>query len=97
MELPYSIEKEDDIFVSCCPILDVVSQGYTEKEAMDNLTEAVFLFITTCFEMGTLDEGLKQCGFSAAKKATKQPAKTFPTFNVDIPYSVANNKIECPA
>jgi predicted RNase H-like HicB family nuclease len=41
------IEREDDIYVSLCPELDIASQGSTIEEAKENLTEAVELF----FEM----------------------------------------------
>jgi predicted RNase H-like HicB family nuclease len=39
------ITKEDDMFVSFCPELDIVSQGFTVEEANNNLKEAVELFI----------------------------------------------------
>ena len=39
------ITKEDDMFVSFCPELDIVSQGYSVEEANNNLREAVELFI----------------------------------------------------
>jgi predicted RNase H-like HicB family nuclease len=38
------IEKEDDMYVSLCPEIDVASQGFTIEEAKDNLREAVELF-----------------------------------------------------
>lgn len=38
------IEKEDHMYVSLCPELDVASQGDTVKEAKANLREAVELF-----------------------------------------------------
>jgi predicted RNase H-like HicB family nuclease len=39
------ITKEDDMFVSFCPELDIASQGYSVEEANNNLREAVELFI----------------------------------------------------
>ena len=50
-------------YVSCCPALDVYSQGDTEEEAHSNLREAVQLFISSCYERGTLDDVLKSSGF----------------------------------
>jgi predicted RNase H-like HicB family nuclease len=44
------IEKEDDMYVSLCPELDVASQGYTVEEAKDNLKEAVELFLECASE-----------------------------------------------
>ncbi len=39
------IQKEDDVFVSFCPELDIASQGNTIEEANQNLKEAVELFL----------------------------------------------------
>ena len=41
------IEREDDIYVSLCPELDIASQGPTVEEAKCNLAEAVELFLET--------------------------------------------------
>jgi len=41
------LEREDDMFVSFCPELDIVSQGKTVEEAKYNLCEAVELFLET--------------------------------------------------
>jgi len=38
------IEKEDNMYVSLCPELDIVSQGNTVEEARVNLREAISLF-----------------------------------------------------
>lgn len=38
------IWKEEDQFVSLCPQLDVSSFGSTQKEALENLKDAVTLF-----------------------------------------------------
>ena len=39
------IRKGEKQYVALCPEVDVVSQGYTIKEAMKNLKEAVELYI----------------------------------------------------
>ncbi len=39
------IRKGEKQFVALCPELDVVSQGYTVEEAINNLKEAVELYI----------------------------------------------------
>ncbi len=49
MEFTAVIKKGDKQFVALCPELDVVSQGYSVEEAIDNLREAVELYIE---EMG---------------------------------------------
>jgi predicted RNase H-like HicB family nuclease len=41
------IEREDDMYVSLCPELDIASQGTTIESAKANLTEAVELFFET--------------------------------------------------
>ena len=39
------IEREDSIYVSFCPELDIASQGSTIEEAKENWKEAVELFL----------------------------------------------------
>jgi len=48
------IKKGEKQFVALCPELDVVSQGYTVEESLNNLKEAVELYIE---EMG-IPEGI---------------------------------------
>jgi len=42
--LTSTIRREDNLFVSFCPELDIASQGGTVEEAAFNLKEAVELF-----------------------------------------------------
>src|SRR5689334_10057480 len=70
--LPVDIKKEGNWFISSCPILDVFSQGETRSKALDNLKEAVRLFIESCIERGTLEQVLKDCGFEAADDGRRQ-------------------------
>jgi len=37
MKVPAEIFKDGSVYVSCCPIFDVYSQGDTEEEARKNL------------------------------------------------------------
>ena len=39
------IRKGEKQFVALCPELDVVSEGYTVEESLENLKEAVGLYI----------------------------------------------------
>jgi predicted RNase H-like HicB family nuclease len=39
------LRPEEDMFTAFCPELDVASQGKTHREALDNLREAVTLFL----------------------------------------------------
>ncbi len=63
IRVPCEIYWDEDLFVSSCPPLDVFSQGETEQLALDNLVEALSLFLESCYEHGNLDEVLKECGF----------------------------------
>ncbi|SJM90708.1 conserved hypothetical protein [Crenothrix polyspora] len=54
-QLTAIIHKEDDIYVSLCPELDIASQGSDIEEAKGNLIEAVELFFECAF-----DEEVKQ-------------------------------------
>lgn len=39
------LEREDDMYVALCPELDVASQGPSVEKALENLKEAVELFL----------------------------------------------------
>ena len=76
-------------------MLDVHSQGYTEEEARRNLAEAIKLFVVSCFERGTLDEALKECGFRALK-APPKPARETEFITVPIFFATRNHCVpEC--
>ena len=45
MEFTAIIRKGEKQFVALCPEVDVVSQGYTVEEAVENLKEAVALYL----------------------------------------------------
>jgi hypothetical protein len=70
----------------------VHSQGDTKKKAVENLRQALSLFFISCFERGTLDAVLKECGFEAVQplslhqEAPLQPEKDF--IDVPIPFQV---------
>jgi predicted RNase H-like HicB family nuclease len=95
MQLPVSIQKKEKWFVSSCPILDVFSQGETEEQAKKNLIEALSLFLTSCYERGTFEAVLQQCGFKKAVSddviGYEQPASEVSEL-IDVPlYLLANN------
>lgn len=62
-QFPLQIIQKERWYVASCPVLDVYSQGETSEQARKNLIEALTLFITSCFERGTLDAVLKESGF----------------------------------
>lgn len=90
-KLPETFKRDEETgyIIACCPILDVITQGSNEAEARRNLSEAVFLFFISCYEHGTLDEVLKECGFSPLNPPQTEPS-TEPdsetTIGVQIPF-----------
>jgi len=90
VKLPITIKKKAKVFVSCCPPFDITTQGNTEDEAKSNLTEAIKLFLLTCFEKGTLDTVLKKCGFTAIDKSVKLP-KDHRFITVPLPFMVKSH------
>ena len=64
-KLPIRLEKDGDWIVSHCDAFDIASQGRTEEEAKHNIIEALGLFLKGAYEMGTLEEVMKECGFFA--------------------------------
>ena len=102
-KLPVKITKKRKWFIASCPILDIVSQGETEASAKKNLKEALSLFFLSCFERGSLDAVLKQCGFKAAPPVSEKP-RVKPVvskeeyLNIPIPFLVDRHpELECHA
>jgi len=63
--LPYTLKDRKKWYVASCGILDVHSQGETKDKAVENLKEAVSMFLVSCYKRGTLEAVLKECGFSS--------------------------------
>lgn len=84
MKVPILVEKDEPGYISRCPPLDICSQGKTKKQAKENLTEAMQLFIESCFERGTLDSVLKDCGLARDGE------------NIPIPKDVDSTYINLP-
>ncbi len=70
IELTAVLEKEDNMYISLCPELDIASQGDTPDEAKSNLIEALVLF----YEMASESE--------IAKRLQNDPQITSVTVNV---------------
>jgi predicted RNase H-like HicB family nuclease len=107
-KLPIKFTKKSKWVVASCPILDICAQGKTETSAKSNLKEALSLFFISCFERGTLDTVLKQCGFKPYKpvnkdrvqsaKARKSVSKKEDYINIPIPFLVdQHSQLECHA
>lgn len=63
MRVPAVVRREGRWFYSSCPVLDVHSQGHSEEESLNNLIEALQLFVETCYEQGSLEQVLRAQGF----------------------------------
>ncbi len=100
-KLPVELTKRKKWVVATCPVLDLHSQGKTERKAKKNLSDALSLFFVSCFERGTLDAVLKQCGFKAHTPTihVKRPVVSKEDYiNVPIPFLVnQDTKTECHA
>ena len=100
VKLPIKVIKKARWYVASCPVLDVFSQGDTEKKATDNLTEALSLFLISCLERGTLEQVLKECVFNSVSPAIKKKSlMTSRMRYIDIPLSLLSNQRgtdDCP-
>ncbi len=94
-------EKETGLYVSYCPALALYSQGKTEKEAGENIVEAVELFIETCIEEHTLEKVLEDCGFSIDADVRSTPPQRIAQQTAGYaklpPQFVTAKKINIPA
>lgn len=70
------VRQEGDLWVSCCPNLDVYTQGNTRDEARDSLHEAVGLWLDSCVERGTLDVALRELGWHHVPTGIPLPPDT---------------------
>ncbi len=63
IEYTIQIWKEGHQFIAHAMPLDVMSSGKTPEEAKQALDEAVYLFLETAADIGTLDEILQEAGY----------------------------------
>jgi hypothetical protein len=93
--LPIKFTDRGKWILASCPILDIHSQGKNKTEAKNNLTEAVSLFFLSCFERGSLDAALKDCGFRSAISIPTTKFKAIPkrdSISVPIPLFIPDSK-----
>lgn len=91
VQVSVNVRRDGRRYVASCPPLDVVSQGDSEHKALENLTEAIQLFITTCFEIGTLHTVLTQSGFIRVDKPRASRTEQERTLDVPLPLLVAQH------
>ena len=82
------VKQEDKGYSVICPELNVASQGETFEEAIDNIKEAVELYIESAEELGTLDDVLEQLGLTKEDLKKKSLVPRVVTANVPIEISV---------
>ena len=92
IKLPYVIKKRKKWYLASCSPLDVHSQGETERLAKKNLREAISLFLISCFERGTLDEVLKECGFEAYTEQKKLTVPRQDYISIPLPMLINEEK-----
>lgn len=91
VKVPIKIVKRKNIYVVCCPMLDVHSQGKNRTEAIENIKDAVNLFLVSCFERGVLDKALKECGFISQPKPIPKLSLSSHTQTIDVPFYLINS------
>lgn len=93
---PIKITEKEKHYVSCCTVLDVWSQGETKAKAIENLREALQLFLIDCYERGTLDKVLKDSGFTAARIPPKKEMKhSKQRIDIVIPFIIDDRQARC--
>ena len=70
-KFPMVVKRRPKWYLATCPALDLSSQGPTSEKALANLNQAVQAFVADCFERGTLDQVLRNAGFSPAKSGPR--------------------------
>lgn len=94
MKMPITVRKEGKWYISCCPILNVYSQGDSHDKAVSNLIEAMRLFVESCYERGTLDQVLKESGFHATQVIAENTHDDTEVVDIDFPPLVAQYSAE---
>jgi predicted RNase H-like HicB family nuclease len=84
VSFPIEVKKEVQYYLASCPTLDVWACGNTQKSAVDNLKDTLQLFLTHCFDKGTLEIVLKGCGFTSLKKSLRRDA-AYKIDDIDVP------------
>ena len=56
--------KDDVEWISCCPSLDVYSQGESREHAQKSIKEVAKLWIASCLDRDTLSEALAEVGWT---------------------------------
>jgi predicted RNase H-like HicB family nuclease len=97
IKVPVDIYRDGPVHVANCRRFGVVTQGCSIEEAKSNLVEALTLFLETCFEMGTLEEVLKESGFRRAGDNDQDLDQCKNHLELSLPFFATNHLRECRA
>jgi predicted RNase H-like HicB family nuclease len=99
--IPVNISKKKNYYWAYCKIFDVGSQGKTLEEAKKNVVDAMVLFFTTCWEMGSFHQVMEEAGFHPIKTTEQKRTTKLKNDNyidVPIPFFASNKqKLGCHA
>ena len=79
------------MFIAHSPELDVSSCGTTERKAFENLQEAVRLFLEEAEKRGSLNQILKEAGFSRRQHTLIGP-KLIHTKRITMPLTLSHSQ-----
>lgn len=89
VSFPIEVKKEVRYYLASCPTLDVWTCGKTQQSAIESLKDTLQLFLTHCFDHGTLESVLKGCGFTSLKKSLCQDAESqLNKMDVPLPFVI---------
>ncbi|MBI2653928.1 type II toxin-antitoxin system HicB family antitoxin [Candidatus Woesearchaeota archaeon] len=82
------VKQEEKGYSVICPELNVASQGETFEESIENIKEAVELYIESAEELGIIDEVLEQLGLTKEDLKKKSLVPRVVTANVPVEISI---------
>jgi predicted RNase H-like HicB family nuclease len=89
VSFPIEVKKEVRYYLASCPTLDVWACGKTQQRAVEGLKETLQLFLAYCFDHGTLEMVLKDCGFTSLKKPLGQDsARRLNEIDIPLPFVI---------
>ena len=99
--LPVEVKKKGRFHISSCPLLDVYSQGESERKAIENLREALKLFFISCIERKVLGEVLLERGIRPLIEKPSVEDESLPArfrkIEVPLPFTTNFVPSECYA
>jgi hypothetical protein len=89
ISFPIEVKKEVRYYLASCPTLDVWACGESQQIAIENLKDNLQIFLTYCFNHGTLELVLKGCGFTSLKKKICQGSeRRLNEIDVPLPFVI---------